>query len=328
MAKDEERLDTDQRVRRSVRRTLGAVVTLLIVVGGLGAWGYFGLYQLEPGQAAVLLRFGRHAGTEVREGLHWTLPPPIVERVVVNVTELRNEDFGFKGREDENTPREKLLEATMQTGDNNIVRVSFAVQYTVNDAFLANFRVANREKVVRDAAQAAMREVVGRETVDGVLRDRRAAVSADARILLQDTLDSYDAGLDIQGVQLQDVQPPAAVGAAFDDVVSANQDASRLVNEAEGYRNELLPKARGEAAEVVAKAQGYRDARIAEATGEATRFSAVAVEFRKAPDVTRTRLYLETMEKVLPDVDKIIIEPGTTQVVPYLPLGQRRGEKE
>jgi membrane protease subunit HflK len=325
VARDDVQETTEERVERSVRRTLAGVGLGLALLAALSGWGYFGLYQVEPGQAAVLLRFGEHAGTTTREGLHWSLPPPIVERVMVNVSELRNVDFGLAGGEAEGLPEEKLFEASMQTGDNNIVRVGFAVQYTVKDAFLARFRLDDPEAVVRDAAQAAMREVVGRQTVDGVLRGRRAAVSAEATTLLQDVLDAYEAGLDVEGVQLQEVQPPAAVRAAFDDVVSANQDASRLVNEAEGYRNEVLPKARGESAELLAQAEGYRDAKIAEATGQAERFKAIAREYRKAPEVTQKRLYLETMEAILPEVEKVIIEPGTAQVLPYLPLGRSEG---
>lgn len=322
MAPDEERISADEQVRRSVARNLRSWLLAGAVLAALGLWGGLGLYTLEPGQSAVLLRFGRHVATVEEAGLHWTLPPPLVLRTVVNAAELRNEDFGFRGREDEQTPRDKLLEATMQTSDNNIVRVGFAVQYSIKDPFAARFRVAAPQAVVRDAAQAAMREVVGRETVDGVLRERRAAVTAEAASLLQQILDSYDSGIDIDKVQLQDVQPPAAVRAAFEDVVAATQDASRLVNEAEGYRNELLPNARGEAAELLQAAYGYRDAKIAESTGEAERFRAIAAEYRKAPEVTQKRLYLETMEAILPEVQTVIIEPGTAQILPYLPLGR------
>jgi membrane protease subunit HflK len=322
VAGDTEKLTADERVKRSVRRTLANVLVVLVVVGVLGVWASFGAFTLKPGQAAVLLLLGKHDRTIVQDGFHLVLPPPLVEREIVNVSELRNEDFGFRGREDENTPAEKLIEATMQTGDNNIVRVSFAVQYRIKDAFLHRFRLAQSQAVVRDAAQAAMREVVGRMTVDGVLREQRALVSTEVSRLLQEILDSYESGLDVQGVQLQDVRPPASVRAAFDDVVAASQDASRLGNEAEGYRNEVLPKARAEAAEARASAAAYREARIAEATGEAERFKAIAAEYEKAPEVTRKRMYLETMESILPEVEKIIIEPGTTQVLPYLPLGR------
>jgi membrane protease subunit HflK len=322
MADEEEKLTTEERVRRSVGRTLVNSGIALVIVAVLVGWGSFGAFTLKPGQSAVLLLFGRHSGTLTTDGFHLTLPPPIIEREIVNVGELRNEDFGFRGREDENTPRDQILEATMQTSDNNIVRVSFAVQYTIKDAFAARYRIAEPNAVVRDAAQAAMREVVGKETVDGVLRERRAAVTADAALLLQDALDSYEAGVEVQGVQLQDVQPPAPVRAAFDDVVAATQDASRLVNEAQGFQNEVIPKARAEASEQLAAGEAYREVKIADATGEAGRFEAIAAEYRKAPEVTQKRLYLEAMEAVLPDVNKVIIESGTTQILPYLPLGR------
>jgi len=315
-------LTAEERVRRSVRRTLGRWLFALLLLAGLGAWAWQGAFTLRPGEAAVLLLLGRHYETVTRDGFHWRLPAPLVTRSVVSMTELRNEDFGFRGRESQETPQAELEEASMQTSDNNIVRVSFAAQYTVKDPFLARFRVEDSEGIVRDAAQAAMREVVGRMTVDGVLREKRALVSSEVERLLQDVLDSYESGLEVQGVQLQEVQPPAPVRSAFEDVVAANQDASRLVNQAEGHRNEVLPRARAEAAEILAQAQAYREATIAEATGAASRFRAIATEYRKAPEVTRKRLYLETMEQVLPKVKKLIVEPGTTQIVPYLPLGQ------
>jgi membrane protease subunit HflK len=315
-----EALDTDAKVERSVRRTLANGTLLLVVLAVLAGWGWLGVYQLTPGQAAVLLRFGKHYRTVTEEGLHWTLPPPIVLREVIDAGKLRNEDFGFRGPGGADPAREAETESTMQTGDNNMVWAPFAVQFRIRDPFAARYRVANPDAVARDAAQAAMREVVGRMTVDGVLREQRALVAADTGTLLQDVLDSYDAGIEIDKVQLQDVQPPEPVRGSFTDVAAAAQDANRLVNEAEGYRNEVLPKARAEAAELLASAQGYREARVAEATGEASRFRALTAEYRRAPEVTRKRLYLETMEQVLPKVEKVVIEPGTTQVLPYLPL--------
>jgi membrane protease subunit HflK len=323
MAKPEP-LGTDAKVERSVRRTLANGTLLLGVLAVVSGWAWLGVYQLAPGQAAVLLRFGKHYRTVLEEGLHWTLPPPIVVREVVDARKLRNEDFGFRGPAGagaaEGEAGSSLGEATMQTGDNNMVWAPFAVQFRIKEPFENRYRIANPDAVVRDAAQAAMREVVGRMTVDGVLRERRALVASDTATLLQDILDSYQAGIEIDKVQLQDVQAPEPVRGSFTDVVAAAQDANRLVNEAEGYRNEVLPKARAEAAELLAAAQGYREARVAEATGEATRFRALAAEYRQAPEVTRKRLYLETMEQVLPNVEKVVIEPGTTQVLPYLPL--------
>ncbi len=323
MAGDAEKLTADERVKRSVRRTLSNTLVVVIVLALLGGWAWFGFYTLQPGQAGVLLRFGKHVGTVAEEGWHWRLPPPLVTLEIVDVGEVKSEDFGFHGKDDENTSRDKLLEASMQTSDNNIVRLNFAVQYKIKDAFSARYRVKDPVAVLRDASQAAMREVVGRMTIDGVLSEQRGEVKLEAQQVLQDIVDSYDAGLEIRDVQLQEVQPPAEVRAAFDDVIGATQDASRVVNEAEGYSYQVIPNARAEAAELVAAAKGYRDAKIAEATGEAERFKAVAAEYRKAPEVTQKRLYLETMEAILPNVEKIIIEPGTTNVLPYLPLGRR-----
>jgi membrane protease subunit HflK len=307
-----------------VARTLRSGLFILIAFGVLGAWFALGAFTLRPGQAAVLLRFGQHAGTITDAGFHLTLPPPIVLRTIVNVGEVRNEDFGrAKDPKDVQDAERALHEASMQTSDNNIVLVSFSVQFTIKDAFAARYRLADPVSVVRDAAQAAMREEVGRMNVDGVLREHRDELVSGTATVLQDMLDAYDAGIDIQGVQLIDAQAPEAVRAAFADVVAANQDASRLVNEAEGYRNEVLPRSRAEAAELTAQAEAHRESVVAEATGEATRFLAIAAEYRKAPAVTEKRLYLETMEQVLPKVEKVIIEKGTTSVVPYLPLGRQ-----
>jgi membrane protease subunit HflK len=321
----DENLPVEEKARRSATRMLSNALFAAVVLGVLGFWGYLGTFQLEPGQSAVLLRLGAHSGTVTQPGLHWTLPPPFVSRVIVNVSEVQNQDFGLASEGEQRQEQDLLHEASMQTSDNNIVRVSFSVQYRIQDAFAARFRLRDPVPVVRDAAQAAMREAVGRMTVDGVLRERRAALTAEVEALLQDILDSYESGLDIQAVELQDVQPPIAVRAAFDDVVEATQDAIRLVNEAEGFRNELIPGARAEATELRESALGYRDAKIAESSGEAARFSAIAAEYRKAPEVTKKRLYLETMETVLPDVQKVIIEKGTTHVLPYLPLGRGEG---
>ena len=330
MARDRDDLPAEERVRRSVARTLGSGVAFLALLAVLGAWASLGAFTLKPGQAAVLLRLGRHAGTITESGFHLTLPPPIVLREIVNAEEVRSEDFGraAPGAEASGPAAERTeLESAMQTSDNNIVRVSFSVQYSLKDAFAARFRIADAVSVVRDASQAAMREAVGRMTVDGVLRQQRAALTADVATALQEILDSYDAGIDVLGVQLRDVQAPQAVRAAFDDVIAATQDASRAVNEAEGYRNEALPGARARAAELTAEAEAHREAVVAEATGQATRFAAIAAEHRKAPEVTEKRLYLETMEEVLPKVEKVIVEPGTTSVLPYLPLGREPKEK-
>jgi len=327
MATNEDDLSAEARARRSVARTVGNTFLAIAVLAGLGAWVFFfGSYKLYPGQAAIILQLGKYKRTVSTQGLKFHLPAPLQTHEIVKVGELRKEEFGVGGVREGATDVQAIQEASMQTRDNAIVRLSFVVQYKLGDAYKSRYSLEDPESILRDAAQAAVREVVGSMTIEDVLSERKDAVAADSEQILQKTLDDYGSGILVTEVQLQEVQPPEEVRKAFDDVVAASQDADRAVNEAEGYRNEVLPKARGEAAEIVAKANGYREAKIAEATGEAARFLAVEEEYRKAPGVTRERIYLETMEAILPSVDKVVIEKGTTQVLPYLPLGARAGE--
>lgn len=320
---EEGRLSAEERVRRGVGRTLANVSLLVAMLAGLGGWASFGFYTVEAGQQAVVLRFGQFVRTELREGLHFHLPRPIEAVEIVNVDSLQREEFGMRAGAEEGASAAEMHEAAMQTSDNNIVLLGFVVQYRVKDAFQARYRVARPRETLRDAAQAAVREVVGRTTIDGVLSDRRGEVEQESLEILQAVLDGYETGLVVAGLQLQEVQPPPAVRDAFDDVLAASQDRNRLINEAEGYANEVVPQARAEASEIVAAAAGYREARVAEASGEAERFLALVEEYRRAPEVTRRRLYLETMEEILPEVEKVIIEPGTN-LLPYLPLGEAR----
>jgi len=321
---DEGRLPPPERVSRQVGRRLVNWTTALLSLGLLAAWfGLGGYYELEPGEHAVILRMGRYARTVTTPGPKLKLPPPLESHEKVRVAEARREGFGQT--QDEPETESSRLETGVQTRDNNVVLMRFSVQYRIKNAFFSRYRVADPRATVRDAAQAAIREVVGRTDIDGVLYGQKAVVASQTKQVLQDMLDRYETGLEIDEVNLEDVQPPEAVREAFGDVISADQDKKRLINEAEGYANEVLPQARGQAAEVLQSAQGYRDSRIAQATGEAGRFSALFAEYRKAPDVTRKRLYLETMEQILPDVEKIIIDPGTP-VVPYLPIGPARKE--
>lgn len=307
----------DEQVRRSVARTIANLTVLAASIAVLGAWSYFGLYQLEPGQAAVILRFGEYVRTEGDPGLRWHLPPPIESHEIVNVASIDKEEFGT--RHDAEDSEELRHEASMQTSDNNIVHVGFVVQYRIKDAFASRYRIAEPRAILRDTAQSAVREVVGRHSIDGVLTAERGAVQAESEESLQTSLDLYESGLEVISIELQDVSPPDAVRAAFDDVLAATQDRNRAVNEAEGYANEVLPKARAQAIEAVESARGYKEAKVAEATGEANRFRAIAAEYQRAPEVVRTRLYLEAMEEVLPEVRTVIVAPGTA-VMPYLPL--------
>jgi membrane protease subunit HflK len=306
--------EAERRAGRLVRRIGGG----FLLLAALAAWeGLTGVYQLNPGEAAVILRLGAYARTEVREGLHLQLPWPIESRDVVNVGVSQRRAFG----DVDATEGDALAETVMQTGDNNIVLVEFFVQYQIQDPFRNRYRVAESAELLDEAAQAAMREVVGRNTIDGVLSGRKDIIASEAKDLLQQLLNSYEAGIHVADLRLKDAQAPAPVREAFSDVIGANQDRNRVVNEAEAYANEVVPQARGEASELIASAQGYRDAKIADATGEATRFLALTAEYQKAPAITRKRLYLETMEQVLPQTEKLIVEPGTTSVLPYLPIG-------
>jgi membrane protease subunit HflK len=321
MADEEEGNSVDSNVNRSVGRAIRSALVIVLGLAVLAGWAYLGFYQLEPGQAAIVFRLGKYRMTEPTAGLRFHLPPPFETHEIVNVSELSRQDFGVKG--DDDTAQKAEMEASMQTSDNSIVSLGFVVQYRIGDAFQSRYGVADVTSTLRDAAQAAVREVVGTMTVDGVLTEQRGIVQSEGERILQDILDSYAMGIAIEELQLQEVQPPEQVREAFDDVIAAAQDASLKVNRAEGYKNELLPSARAEANELLEGAYAYRDSKIAEAKGESQRFTALVAAYQAAPEVTKKRLYLETMEEVLPKVEKVIIEPGTTQVLPYLPLGQR-----
>lgn len=326
MAREPRNAPSDERVQRAVGRTVANATAVLLSLAVLGAWAYFGFYTLDPGQSAVILQFGRYVRTEAQPGLRWHLPPPVESHEIVNVASINKEEFGVRAEPAaaaEGAARRP--ESAMQTSDANIALVGFVVQYRIKDAFQSRYRIASPREVLRDAAEASVRSAVGRNTIDAVLTEKRGIIETEAREELQDRLDRYESGLDVLGVELLDVQPPEAVRTAFDDVQGANQDRNRTINEAQAYANEVLPRARAEAIEDVERARGYREARIAEASGEAQRFRAIAAEYARAPEVVRTRLFLETMEQVLPEVNTYIVQPGSP-VLPYLPL-ERRPER-
>lgn len=298
-------------------------IALLILVL---VWAASGIYTVAPDQRAVVLRFGRVVA-EAGPGPHYHLPWPVEQVLRPSVTAIRKEEIGFRTI-DVGPParyRDVSAEALMLTGDENIVKLDFIVQYKVRaDSegtahFL--FNVRNPEKALRAAAEAAMREVIGRTEIDQVLTEGKEAVQQEAEKVLQSILDRYDAGIEIVTLKLQDVDPPDQVSDAFKDVISAQQDRERLINEAKGYENDVVPRARGQAAEIVNEAEGYSAAKVREATGVAQRFVALQQEYAKAKEVTRRRLYLETMEAILPDMNKIVMDDlSARQAVPYLPL--------
>lgn len=310
-----------EEARRGAAGTIATFFVLIVVLGLAAAWSYLGFYQLGPGQAAIVFELGKFDYIETREGLRFHWPPPVQTHEIVLVDSIVREEFPSPEADPED-----LTESTMQTRDNNIVNLSFVVQYRIANAFDARYRLASARQTLRDAAQAAVREVVGRTTIDDVLSDQRGAVEAESAQILQATLDHYDAGILVRSVQLQDVEPPEAVRDAFDDVIAAAQDRDRKVNEAQGYANEVLPRARAEATELIQSAHAYRDEKIAAASGEGERFTALVEEYRRAPAVTRERLYLEAMQDVLAGAELVVIEQGANPVMPYLPLG--RGAKQ
>lgn len=321
MARDVESLPPEDKVRRQVGRTVVNWSVAIAAIAILAVWfGYYGYYEVKPGEAAIILRFGNYVRTIDRPGPGFHLPPPLEHHDIVKVASIEREEFGFVvGQEASSQDR---LEGIIQTRDNNIVNVNFVVQYRIKDAFFSRYRIANPRETLRDAAQATIREVIGRTSIDGVLSDKRGEVQAETLELLQQQMDRYESGLLVERVELKDAQPPPEVRDAFDDVIAAAQDRSRRINEAEGYANEVLPAARAKAAELTQSAGAYRDTKVAQAAGDASRFTALLVEYRKAPAVTRQRLYLEAMEEIMPNVEKVIIEPGAASVFPYLPLGR------
>jgi len=302
-------------------------LALLLSLGLIAAWfAQSGWYRLQPGEAGVILKLGRYARTENRTGLHFKLPLPFETVGTVKLSALRRLKFGFSdSQQAQLTESTTTPETAIQTADNNIVNISYVVQYYVGDPFSFVYGMADPEGTLRDAAQSAMREVVGQRAGRDVLIDDRAGIQDDAKRLLERRLAEYFPGAErapfrIDRYEILDSQAPTPVQDAFDDVVSANQDQERAQAEARGDALEIVERARAEGQEVRERAVAYRDAKLVEAEGEAERFVALLAEYERAPDVTRQRLYLETMEEVLPRAEKLIVEPDTVNVLPVLPL--------
>jgi membrane protease subunit HflK len=304
------------------------------LAGGLCAlWMLSGIYIVEPDQEGVVLRFGEY-NRSVPPGPHYHIPFPVESVYTPQVTQTRRVEVGFRSTTKSNTFQQGQVrpmheESATLTGDENIVNVQFSVQYKIRDAKEYLFRVTNQEAVVRNAAEAAMREIIGTSQIDSVLTDGKLKIQGDATELLQRILDRYEVGVHVIAVQLQDVHPPQDVIEAFKDVASAREDKSRIINEAEAYRNELLPKARGQAAEMLNQAEAYKATRIRAAEGEAGRFLAVFAEYEKARDVTKKRLYYEAIEDILssPGMEKIILPAETAnRLLPFLPFDPISGK--
>jgi len=321
--------DVEELVRRGQQRLksflpggLGPIGVAAIGVVVIAGWLVTGFYRVEPNQQGVELIFGEFY-ERTPPGLNYNWPSPVGEVLLPNVTEINKLDVGFfsSGSSTQSIDEESL----MLTGDENIVSVQFSVFWRVSDAPDFLFNIRNPEESIKNAAEAAMREIVGKSDFEYIRTRGRNAVGIDAQERIQEILDSYGAGIEITQVNPQNVEPPQEVLSAFRDVQAANADRERAINEATGYFNEVTQRARGQAEQILREAEAYREERINQAQGDTQRFLSILTEYEAAPDITQRRIYLQTMEEILQRMDMVLIENGTGEsggsgVVPYLPL--------
>lgn len=336
MAADKKKMDSETKVKRGATRTLVNTILLLIALAVLAGWAKGAFYRLELGESAVILRLGALNRIDSIEGLRLHWPPPLETHEIVNTSGLRTESFGTQASrstpgqptdQEEKEIARQIRRDAIQTADSNIVNVAYELQYKVEDAYAFAFGMADVGSILHDATEASVRDEIGKRSIDAVLSRDRSEIEVESQKLLQAMLDSYfeSVGLvsafKVDKINLQKPQAPEAVREAFADVVSAGQDEKRALSSAEGDIREILERARAEAAELREQAEAYKRAKIIEAQGEATRFNALLTEYQAAPEVTRRRLYIETMEEILPTMDKMVVEAETLNMLPMLPLG-------
>ena len=271
-------------------------------------WMLTGIYVVGPDEVGVVQTFGKYSRA-AQSGLNYHFPFPIEKVSTPKVTEVKRIEIGFR-TVGKNQYQTIARESLMLTGDENIVDAEMIVQYKIKDPVAYTFNFIEPELTVRQASEASLRTVVGRHNIDEALTSGKFMIQEEAKELIQNILDKYDTGILVVAVQLQDVSPPEQVIAAFKDVASAKEDKNRMVNQAEGYRNDIIPKARGEAQAEIREAEGYKEARIARAEGDVSKFNSVLKEYRKSKEVTETRMYLETTEEILSNREKIIVPDG------------------
>ncbi len=304
----------------------------LLVIGAIALWGASGFFRVDPDELGVVLRFGKQV-REVQPGLNYHLPYPIETVLTPKALRVNKIDIGMhqidSGSRGGPILREVPAESLMLAGDENIVDVNFSVFWKIKPTGVGDylFNIQHPAGTVKAVAESAMREVIGRSDIQPILTGARQVTETAVQELMQKTLDSYGAGIVITQVQLQKVDPPKQVIDAFRDVQAARIDLDRAVNEAQTYANRVVPEARGNVAKITQAAEAYRQQTVAEATGDAARFVKIYDQYKKAPDVTRQRMYLETMERILGSSDKVIMDTskGGTGVVPYLPLKELSG---
>jgi len=293
---------------------LGGGMGLIVAIAAL-IWLASGFYIVDASQRGVVLRFGKKVEV-TQSGPRWHLPFPIETVEIVNLSQVRTVEVGYR----DNVKNKMLKEALMLTDDENIIDIQFAVQYFLSDPadYLFNNRMPDEN--VRQAAETAIREVVGKNKMDFVLYEGREQVAATATKLMQEILDRYKSGILISKLTMQNAQPPEQVQAAFDDAVKAGQDRERQKNEGQAYANDVIPRASGTAARLIQESQGYKQSVIANAEGDASRFKQILVEYQKAPGVTRERMYLDMMQQVMGNISKVMVDQKNGNSLLYLPL--------
>ena len=307
------------RLHRMSPQVFGAFVGILLIV-----WVASGAYIVGPDQRGIVLRFGEHVAT-MDSGFHWHWPYPVETVLRPKVTEVQRVEVGFRTVEPGPPARyaDVVSESLMLTGDENIIDIDLVVQYRISDPVHFLFKVRNLEDTVRSASEATLREVIGRRHIDDALTVGKLEIQEETKTLLQSILNTYDAGLQVVAVQLQEVQPPRQVLDAFKDVASAREDKIRSINEADGYRSAVIPEVRGKVEMVLREAEAYREEKTRHAQGEAQRFLLTLAAYQQAKEITRKRLILETLEEVFPQIDKVIMEDGVaSHLLPILPLGK------
>lgn len=301
---------------------VGIVLGLIVLV-----WLATGFYIVDQGKRGVVLRFGKLVEITM-PGPRWHFPYPVESVDVINLEQVRTVEVGYRGRSEGGAARSREMhESLMLTDDENIIDLQFAVQYNLKSPEDALFNNRSNEEGVRGIAETAIREVVGKSRMDFVLYEGRTEVAQKVKVLMQGVLDRYKSGINVVSVTMQNAQPPEQVQAAFDDAVKAGQDLERQKNEGQAYANDVIPKARGNAARLMEEANGYKQRVINEAQGNASRFSQVLAQYEKAPEVTRSRLYIESQEQILSNTSKVIVDQksGSGNML-YLPLDKLLGQ--
>ncbi|HEU4645036.1 MAG TPA: FtsH protease activity modulator HflK [Burkholderiales bacterium] len=288
----------------------GALVALVLAI-----WLGSGFYVVDAASKGVVLTFGRYTD-QTEPGLRWRMPFPLQSHEIVNLSQVRTLEVGYRN----NVKTKVLKESLMLTDDENIVDLQFAVQFVVTDAQAWLFNNRRPEEVAMQTAEASMREVIGKSKMDSILYEGQDNIANQAQVLMQQILDSYKTGISLSRVTIQNAQPPEQVQAAFDDAVKAGQDRERQKNEGQAYANDVIPRARGAAARLTEEAEGYKARVVANAEGEASRFRQVLTEYAKAPAITRERIYIETLQSVLSSTSKILIDAKASGNLLYLPL--------